>query len=158
MNARAHTHTCYGVDAFSTYALVAVPFGVSYSPPLCKALDIFIALALHVKVHVVPTCIAESPFSERESERQGGGTERDRKRLAASILVNGDEEVGINTVCLCVVCCLCGHLLIKVPPAQVLPASGVMKPYPLASRLRVSQITPFGIKRVAGCFVDQRGF
>ena len=82
MNARSQTHTCYGVDVFSTYALVAVPSGVSYSLPLCKALDTFIALVLYVKVHVVPTCIAERHFSERESKRQGEGTKRDRRMLA----------------------------------------------------------------------------
>jgi hypothetical protein len=108
MNARAQTHTCYGVDVFSTRALVAVPFGVSYSPPLCKALDILIALALYIKVHVVPTCIAERPFSERGSERQGGATERDRKMLACEHPCDGDEdeEVGINTAVWSVVCCV----------------------------------------------------
>lgn len=99
-----HKHTCYGADAFSTYALVDAACGVFYSLPLGKNLNIFIALALYVKVHVVPTCIAQRPFSEHESERQGGGTERDRRRIATNILVNGDEEFGINTVYLCVVC------------------------------------------------------
>ena len=109
MNARAHTHTCYGVDVFSTHALVAVPFGVSYSPPLCKALDIFIALALYVKVHVVPTCIAKRLLSELPRDRVKEWSPRDREwRVTRGsslviILLNGDE-VGINTVCLCDVC------------------------------------------------------
>jgi hypothetical protein len=75
MNPPTHKHTCYGVDVFSTYALVAVACGVFNSLPLGKDLNIFIALAIYMKVHVVPTCIAEHPFSEFESERQGRGTE-----------------------------------------------------------------------------------
>ena len=50
---------------------------------------------------------------------------------------------------MCCVLSVCAFADKCPPPAQVLPASGVMKPYPLASRLRVSQITPFGIKLVA---------
>ncbi len=65
----------------STYALVVAHFGVTYTLPHCKAIDIFIALAIYVKVHVLPTCITEIPLSERESERQVGGTQRDRRRI-----------------------------------------------------------------------------
>ena len=74
------THTFYGLDAFSKYALGVAHFGVTYTLPHCKALDI--ALAIYVKENVLPTCITQMPLSERESERQFGGTERDRRRLA----------------------------------------------------------------------------
>jgi hypothetical protein len=79
---RTHTqtHTFYGFDVFSEYALGVAHFGVTYTLPHCKALDI--ALTFYAKVHVWPTCITEMPLSERESERQFGGTERDRRRIA----------------------------------------------------------------------------
>ena len=84
MKTHAHTHTqthtFYGFDVSSTYALVVAHFGVTYTLPHCKALDI--ALAVYVKENVLPTCITEMPLSERESERQVGGTESDRRRLA----------------------------------------------------------------------------
>ena len=79
MNPPTHKHTCYGVDVFSTHALDAVACGVFNSLPLGKDLNIFIALAIYMKVHVVPTCIAEHPFSERsprdrvEKRRVTGG-------------------------------------------------------------------------------------
>ena len=76
------THTFYGFDVSSTYALVVGHFGVTYTLTHHKAIDIFIAPATYVKVHVFPTCITEMPLSERESERQVGGTESDRRRLA----------------------------------------------------------------------------
>jgi hypothetical protein len=60
------THTFYGLDAFSKYALGVAHFGVTYTLPHCKALDI--ALAIYVKENVLPTCITEMPLSERESE------------------------------------------------------------------------------------------
>ena len=83
MNAHTHTQTFYWFDVFSTYmALVVGQFGVTYMLPLCETLDMFIALAIYVKEHFLPTCITEIPLSERESERQVGGTERDRRRLA----------------------------------------------------------------------------
>ena len=69
---RTHTqaHTFYGFDVSSTYALVIAHFGVTYALPHCKAIDIFIVLAIYVKVHVLPTCITQKPLSERESEGQ----------------------------------------------------------------------------------------
>jgi hypothetical protein len=79
MNSHTHKHTCYGVDVFSTHALDAVACGVFYSLSLGKDLNIFIALALYVKVHVIPTCIAQRTFSERsprdrvEKRRVTGG-------------------------------------------------------------------------------------
>jgi hypothetical protein len=97
------------VDILSTYALAAVACGVFYSLPLGKALDIFIALALYVKVHVVPTCIAKRLLSELPRDRVKEWSPRDREwRVTRGsslviILLNGDE-VGINTVCLCDVC------------------------------------------------------
>jgi hypothetical protein len=65
-------------------------------------------------------------------------------------LVNGDEEVDTNTVCLLVVCCVClrhetearvVHLRFY-PPSQVSPLSGLIKPYPLATMRLVSKISP----------------
>jgi hypothetical protein len=72
MNARArtHTHTFYGLDVYCRYALLVAHFGVTYTLPNCQALDIFIARAIYVKVHVLPTCITQKPLSERESEGQ----------------------------------------------------------------------------------------
>ena len=75
-------HTFYGFDVSSTYALVVGHFGVTYTLTHRKTLDISIAPATYVKVHVLPTWITEIPMSERESERQVGGTHRDRRRLA----------------------------------------------------------------------------
>ena len=76
---RTHTHTFYGFDVSSTYALVVGHFGVTYTLPHCKALDI--ALAIYVKENVLPTCITEMPCqnaSPRDSleERSvtGGGS------------------------------------------------------------------------------------
>jgi hypothetical protein len=54
------------LDAFSKYTLGVAHFGVTYTLPHCKALDI--ALAIYVKENVLPTCITEMPLSERESE------------------------------------------------------------------------------------------
>jgi hypothetical protein len=83
MNAHTHTHTFYGFDVSSTYALVVGHFGVTHTLSHGKALDIFIARAIYVKVRVLPTCITKMPLSERESEGQIGGTQRDR-RLASN--------------------------------------------------------------------------
>ena len=80
--AHTHTHTFYGFDVSSTYALVVGHFGVTYTLTHYKALDIFIALVIYVERHLFPTCIIDIPLSERESEKKVGGTQRDRRRLA----------------------------------------------------------------------------
>ena len=151
---RAHTHTPAMGFTLSAHTLLSLCLPVYLTAcPFVRLLTFSLPLPFTLNYTLSPPASPNAPFQnvslrDRVEERRFTGSGVASGSLA-SILVGGDEEVGINTVCLCVVWCLCVHLLIQAPPAQVLPASGVMKPYPLASRLRVSQITPFGIKLVA---------
>ena len=55
-NKRARSHTCYRDDIFSVYALCIYTLSVFHSLSVRQALDMFVALAKHVKENVPTTC------------------------------------------------------------------------------------------------------